>query len=429
MFMAVSRWIVEPLFVDTSTNGCASGSPEGENNESQTNKIHSAGCCRNDAACLTGRINSGRGAARLMPPRAILRVSPLTRVERRRMAGSVRGQLSADGRYVVFVSGATNLIPNDTNNAEDVFVKDRQTGATTRVSVASQTGAQANNGSGAAAISGDGRYVAFYSDASNLVSGDTNGVGDIFVHDRQTGLTTRVSVDSSGHEANGENSDSYLAISGDGRYVAFSSEATNLVSGDTNNVRDIFVHDRQTSQTRRVSVASNGAEANGGSGAVDISDDGRYVAFSSSATNLVAGDTNGKGISSCTTSRQEVQPASRSIRAESRRTGAEAARPSQGMGATLYSYLIQVILIPEPMNIEAKTLSTCMTARSDRPRSPRCYSDGGIMTVGLFDQPTISRDGRYVAFSFYDKGDNNGIMNIWVRDLQMGTSITVNRWQ
>ena len=117
--------------------------------------------------------------------------------------GSIRGQLSADGRYVAFVSDATNLIPDDTNNAEDVFVKDRQTGATTRVSVASQTGAQANNGSGVAAISSDGRYVAFYSDASNLVSGDTNGIGDIFVRDRQTGLTTRVSVDSSGHEANG----------------------------------------------------------------------------------------------------------------------------------------------------------------------------------------------------------------------------------
>ena len=175
---------------------------------------------------------------------------------------SIRGQLSADGRYVAFVSDATNLVPDDTNNAEDVFVKDRQTGATTRVSVASQTGAQANDGSGVTAISSDGRYVAFYSDASNLVSGDTNGIGDIFVRDRQTGLTTRVSVDSSGNEANGQNSDFYLAISGDGRYVAFPSEATNLVSGDTNNVRDIFVHDRQTSQTRRVSVASNGTEAN-----------------------------------------------------------------------------------------------------------------------------------------------------------------------
>jgi tricorn protease-like protein len=207
--------------------------------------------------------------------------------------GSFRDQISADGRYVAFVSDATNLVPNDTNNAADVFVKDRQTGATTRISVASQTGAQADNGSGTVAISSDGRYVAFYSDANNLVSGDSNGVGDIFVHDRQTGLTTRVSVDSGGVEANGGSSDFYLGISGDGRYVVFPSDATNLVSGDTNNVTDIFVHDCQTGQTRRVSVGSNGAEANGGSSAVNISDDGRYVAFSSGATNLVVGDTNG----------------------------------------------------------------------------------------------------------------------------------------
>ncbi len=358
-----------------------------------------------------------------MPPRVILRVFQFDSSGAQANAGSVRGQLSADGRYVVFVSGATNLIPNDTNNMEDVFIKDRQTGATTRVSVASQSGEQANNGSGSAVISGDGRYVAFYSAATNLVSGDTNGVGDIFVHDRQTGLTTRVSVNSSGHEANGENSDSYMAISGDGRYVAFSSEATNLVSGDTNNAGDIFVHDRQTSQTRRVSVASNGAEANGGSGAVDISDDGRYVAFSSGGTNLVAGDTNGKadifvydlqtgGITrvSVNTSGEQAD-------------GGGGSPAISGDGRYVVFLSDSGNLDPRADEYRGKDLVYVHDRQIGQTTLASVYSEGGIMTVGLFDQPTISRDGRYVAFSFYDKGDNNGIMNIWVRDLQTGASI------
>jgi len=159
--------------------------------------------------------------------------------------------ISADGRYVAFESEASNLVAGDTNGGGDVFVHDRQTGATTRVSVSS-SGEQANDSSGAAAISGDGRYVAFYSYASNLVAGDTNGMIDTFVHDRQTGTTTRVSVDSSGAEANGNSDDNYFAvsISGDGRFVAFMSEASNLVAGDTNGAIDIFVHDGQTGVTR-----------------------------------------------------------------------------------------------------------------------------------------------------------------------------------
>ena len=340
-------------------------------------------------------------------------------------AGSFRSQISADGRYVAFVSDATNLIPDDTNNAEDVFVKDRQTGATTRVSVASLTGAEANNGSGAAAISGDGRYVAFYSDASNLVSGDTNGVGDIFVHDRQTGLTTRVSVDSSGNEANGENSDRYMAISGDGRYVAFSSEATNLINGDTNNGGDIFVHDRQTGQTRRVSVASNGAEANGNSSAVDISDDGRCVVFSSSATNLVAGDTNGKrdtfvydlqtgGITriSVNTSGEQAD-------------GGGGSPAISGDGRYVVFLSASGNLDPRADEYINKDLVYVHDRQIGQTTLASVSSDGVILTVGLFDQPTISSNGRYVAFSFYDKGDNNGIMHIWVRDLQTGESKSV----
>jgi archaellum component FlaF (FlaF/FlaG flagellin family) len=197
--------------------------------------------------------------------------------------------VSADGRYVAFGSRASNLVPGDTNDAPDVFVHDRQTGQTTRISVASD-GTQGNGASNAFSISADGRYVTFASEASNLVPGDTNNARDIFVHDRQTGQTTRVSVASDGTQGN---SPSFVpAISADGRYVAFESEASNLVPGDTNGYQDTFVHDRQTGQTSRVSVASDGMQANGTSWLPSISANGRYMAFYSYASNLVPGDTN-----------------------------------------------------------------------------------------------------------------------------------------
>ena len=202
--------------------------------------------------------------------------------------------IGGDGRYVAFHSAASNLVGSDTNEREDVFVHDRQTGATERVSVASD-GSESDGGILGArqpAINADGRYVAFCSDASDLVAGDTNGCDDIFVHDRQTGATERVSVASDGSE--GDYPSTYsLAISGDGRYVAFGSQATNLVAGDTNSTWDVFLHDRQTGVTERVSVASDGSESNGPSYYMSVSGDGRYVAFDSNASDLVAGDTNG----------------------------------------------------------------------------------------------------------------------------------------
>ena len=163
--------------------------------------------------------------------------------------------------------------------------------ATTRVSVDS-AGVEGNNGSWVPSISGDGRFVAFESYASNLVPGDTNLTVDVFVHDRQTGQTTRVSVDSAGVEGNGWSWPS--SISGDGRFVAFESGASNLVPGDTNLTGDVFVHDRQTGQTTRVSVDSAGVEGNSVSQTHSISGDGRFVAFESAAYNLVPGDTNGR---------------------------------------------------------------------------------------------------------------------------------------
>jgi Tol biopolymer transport system component len=206
---------------------------------------------------------------------------------------SGNASISADGRYVAFNSLASNLVIGDTNGFSDVFVRDRLTGTTERVSVG-PGGTEGNNPSGLPWISADGRYVAFESNASNLVSGDTNGFTDIFVRDRIAGTTERVSVNSAGTQTNEPAHN--VSISADGRYVAFWSYATNLVPGDTNLFADVFMRDRLTGMTERVSIATNGAQGNLESfiSAGSISVDGRYVAFESSAMNLVPGDTNGR---------------------------------------------------------------------------------------------------------------------------------------
>ena len=211
--------------------------------------------------------------------------------------------ISADGRYVAFESISPDLVAGDTNVKVDIFVHDLQTGTTTRVSVDS-AGTEGDNESNSPSISADGRYVAFESFATDLVAGDTNGLFDIFVHDRDVdgngtydepgpvGVSTvRVSVASGGVEVYDP---SYSpSISADGRYVAFESISPDLVAGDTNVKVDIFVHDRQTGATTRVSKDSAGVEGNGNSNAPSMSADGKSVAFQSDADNLVAGDTLG----------------------------------------------------------------------------------------------------------------------------------------
>ena len=198
-------------------------------------------------------------------------------------------RLSADGRYVAFESTASNLVSGDTNNRNDIFVHDRQSGATTRVSLG-ELGTQSNDYCSSPAISADGRYVGFVSTASNLVGGDANGAPDVFVHDRVTGWTTRASVDSQGNEGDGGSGSPVL--SADGRFVAFSSWSSNLVPDDHNHVPDVFVHDRLSGATARASVDSDGAEGEGGGELPAITADGRYVAFSSPSSHLAAADTN-----------------------------------------------------------------------------------------------------------------------------------------
>lgn len=208
--------------------------------------------------------------------------------------------LSADGRHAAFSTLATNLVAGDTNGFRDILVRDRVAGTTVRVSVDS-SGAQANGNSIFPSITADGRYVAFRSGATNLVAGDTNAQIDIFVHDRDpdanaifdegNGVTTRVSVDSFGAQSNGTTD--LPCFSADGRYVAFSSPASNLVAGDTNGFYDIYVHDRLTATTTRASVGNGGVEGNNGSFAASVSSDGRYIAFESASSNFALTDTNG----------------------------------------------------------------------------------------------------------------------------------------
>ncbi|HET6497915.1 MAG TPA: hypothetical protein VFH17_02530, partial [Coriobacteriia bacterium] len=205
---------------------------------------------------------------------------------------SFNPSISGDGRYVAFESLATNLVAGDSRGYRDIFVRDRVAGTTVRVSVATGTpGAEANAGSENPAISADGLFVAFDSNATNLVAGDGNARSDVFVRALATSATTRVSLTNTGAQAAGSSFDP--SISADGRYVAFESEAANLVPGDTLGHRDIFVRDRTDATTVRVSVTAGGAQATGDSLNTAISGDGAVVAFESYAANLVGGDTNG----------------------------------------------------------------------------------------------------------------------------------------
>ena len=201
--------------------------------------------------------------------------------------------VSGDGRYVVFSSDAANLVPSD-ENSRDIFVHDRELGTTELVSVSSD-GTQANRPTSFPSISDNGRFVVFESKADNLVPDDTNDESDIFCRDLEEGTTFRVSLASDGSQAN---AGSFTpSSSADGRYITFTSLADNLVDDDTNSDRDVFVHDLQTGTTERISVSTEGVEGNAASGGLGaglarISGDGRFVVFGSFASSLSPGDAN-----------------------------------------------------------------------------------------------------------------------------------------
>lgn len=206
-------------------------------------------------------------------------------------AGSYLPSVSADGRYVAFHSAATNLVTTDTNAKDDVFLRDRTLGTTSRISVSSQ-GAQGNGHSSHADLDDSGRLITYQSLATNLVANDSNGVSDVFVRKEGQGSgTTRVSLTGTATQGNGRATEA--AISGNGRYISFTSEATNLDPLDTNTTPDVYVRDGLDLTTRVVSVASSGTIGNEKSGSSAISDDGQYIVFMSLASNLIPSDNNG----------------------------------------------------------------------------------------------------------------------------------------
>ncbi|MFN0008752.1 MAG: TolB family protein [Planctomycetota bacterium] len=332
------------------------------------------------------------------------------------------GEISADGRYVAFRSGATNLVPGDTNGDWDVFVRDRQMGTTERVSVDSNE-VQANGLCHNVKMSPDGRYVAFLSFATNLVAGDTNGVYDVFVRDRQSGTTELISIDSNGVQGNSESHCG--GVSADLRFVTFYSSATNLVPGDTNSDWDVFVRDRQMGTTERVSFDSNGVEANGDSVHSRISADGRYVVFQSGATNLVPGDTNGQ-IDIFLRDRQ----AGTTERVSLSYSGAQADNACwfssvSDDGRYVAFSSPATWLVPG----DSWYLGWDVFVRD------RLTGTTEIVSVGLdagasdnSDNGTISADGRYVVFisrdSYLVPDDTNGWRDTFVRDREGGPFFT-----
>jgi Tol biopolymer transport system component len=327
---------------------------------------------------------------------------------------SERPALNDDGSIVAFRALASNLVAGDTNLTDDIFVRDRLSGSTTRVSVSS-TGGQANGISTEPVLSDDGRFVAFTSSASNLVAGDTNGRTDIFIHDRLTGQTTRVSVGPAGTESNGP---SYApALSADGRYVGFLSGASNLVPGDTNQFDDVFVHDRVTGQTRRVSVSSSGAQANAGVGfgPIGLNADGRIVVFKSSASNLAPGDTNfGEDIFAHDTA------TGRTTRVSVTSQGAQANGPSlepavsaDGNVVAFGSYASNLVPNDTNANYDAfvHDRATGTTTRVN-------VASNGAQSQGGGSWLSLSSDGRVVTFTTASSdlvpGDTNATFDVFL---------------
>lgn len=205
---------------------------------------------------------------------------------------SVSSSLSANGRFVAFSSEASDLVGGDTNGTWDLFVRDLTNGTTTLVSRSADGQGTGNAMSVVPAISAGGRFVAFCSAASDLAPGDVNGQFDVFVRDVRNGTTTLASANAAGGGGDGGSFDP--AISADGRFLAFASDATDLVAGDTNALRDVFVRDAKSRGTTLVSWNATGtAPGNGRSAAPAVSANGRFVAFHSEASDLVDGDANG----------------------------------------------------------------------------------------------------------------------------------------
>jgi Tol biopolymer transport system component len=338
-----------------------------------------------------------------------------------------RPQWSANGR-VVFTSASSKLVPGDTNGRRDVFVRDPSAGTTTLVSVG-LNGVPANNDSDDASISADGRYVAFGSLASNLVAGDGNGFADVFVRDLQTGTTTRLSVPGGGGQANGNSAlGSPAMISAGGRYVAFSSTAQNLVPGKPDFTREVYVADRQTGGVSRASTPQGGGWANGASDAGSVSDDG-VVAFQSVASNLVPNDRNGardvflRDPSAGTTVLVTQAPTGEAANGASA-AGLPGITPD---GKRLAISSTASNLVQGDTNQAGDVF---VYDRSSGTFLLASVGEGGAPAKGTSTDPSVSADGRWIAFASFAAnlvpGDGNATTDVFVRDLRAGVTERVS---
>jgi Tol biopolymer transport system component len=326
---------------------------------------------------------------------------------------SFQPKISADGRYVAFASNASNLVAGDTNGHADVFVRDRVAQVTRLVSVG-PGGLQANSASFFPAISADGRFVVFTSNASNLVAGDTNTTDDVFVRDLVAQVTQRVSVGPLGRQDNNDSFDP--VISADGRFVAFTSFATNLVPRDTNGNLDVFVRDRARQVTRRVSLGPGPQQANGNSVEPAISANGRFVAFGSAASNLVAGDTNDH-IDVFVRDRKLVQLTRRvSVGPGGQQANGNSFDPviaEHGRFVAFQSFASNLVAgdTNQSPDVFVRDRARQLTQR---------VSVGGGQANGSSSDAAISANGRFVAFTSAATnlvaGDTNGTNDVFVRD-------------
>ncbi len=337
---------------------------------------------------------------------------------------SLNASLTGDGRYVVFRSQATNLTADTVFSQANVFRRDRVTDAVIRVSIG-PTGGETNGWSDFPVASADGSVIAFDSFASNFVTNDGNGFRDVFVRDLNAGTFVLASVGTNGSSGFGESRDP--AISPDGNLVAFSSAAPTLIVGDSNGKKDIFVRDLAAGTTIALSLTAGGVTGNGDSSRPVFSQDGRFVAFVSRASNLVSGDTNGiddifvydlltgtLACASCTAGGQ---------------SGAGAAAPSiSGDGRYVAFHDKRSLHVSGDSNgtedIFVRDLQTGLTIRAS-------VGDTGQQANGSSTNASISADGRYVAFnsaaSNLVPADTNGVADIFVRDLVAGTTTLVSR--
>lgn len=326
---------------------------------------------------------------------------------------------SSDGRYVVFSTNA-DLVPSDTNFDFDIYLRDRQLGTTTCVSVDGM-GVPAGQAY-SAMISADGKFVVFDSGASTLFPGDTNGTTDVFVRDLEAGTTFRISTPLGGAGSGGGGTSP--AISGDGRYVVFSSFATDLIAADSNSLEDVFLRDRQAGTTVRISrgPAPGFAETDSGSDMPSISEDGSKISFRSFATNLVSPATDG------TSHIFVYDVAGGTIELVSQSTGGDRgdfdsmqSRLTANGSHVIFDSSAGNLVAGDDMNFEGDVFVRDLAAGTTIRVS---QASNGDKQNGLASGPAISRDGRYVAFS--STGDNlapeatGATGNLYVRDLVTG---------